>query len=281
MPGMSNNWQHMTLLPVPRPAGVAHGLGPGTAQGRPKRTTVPERNAHPPGSDPSASRGEFWRSLSVAERGVLRRAARSRTFPAKSPLCHQGDESDHIIIVEDGWAKVTSSTEDGHEVVLAVRGPGDLVCESAVLGSRERSATVTALSEIQGLVVPAIRFTAFLDEHPRTWRLVTGIFVQRIDEGDRRVQAHASASGAQRLALLLLELAELSRPHSPPAADGSITIRPPLSQEELGSWVDASRETVARALKSWRRRGLVRTGWRQITVLDRAALHAYAHGRNL
>jgi CRP/FNR family transcriptional regulator, cyclic AMP receptor protein len=55
-----------------------------------------------------------------------------------------------------------------------------------------------------------------------------------------------------------------------------VEICPPLSQEELGSWVDTSRETVARALHAWRRTGLVRTGWRRITVVDRKGLWNYA-----
>jgi CRP-like cAMP-binding protein len=195
------------------------------------------------------------------------------------PLCYQGDESDHIIVIERGWAKVTSATENGHEVVLAVRGPGDLVGESAALGDRERSATVTAISTLWGLVLPADRFAMFLDEHPRAWRMVSGTFVRRLDDADRRVQAHASAEASHRLALLLLHLCDLSEQYDRPGPDGSIEIRPPLSQEELGSWVDASRETVARALKEWRALGLVRTGRRKITVLDRPGLLAYGRGR--
>lgn len=232
-----------------------------------------------PESTPWPPRSGFWNALDEAERNALRAVARPRTYAIKMPLCYQGDESDHIIVIEYGWAKVTSTTEDGHEVVLAVRGPGDLVCESAILGHRQRSATVAAISSLHALVVPARKFTQFLDEHPRAWRMVSGTFVRRLDDADRRVQAHASADGSQRLALLLVYLSELSEQYERPGADGSIEIRPPLSQEELGSWVDTSRETVARALKEWRALGLVRTGWRRITVLDRPKLMAYANGR--
>ena len=223
----------------------------------------------------SAPRQGFWAALDPAQQRALRAAARPRQFPVRAPLVYQGDESDHVIVIERGWAKVTSATEDGHDVVLAVRGPGDLLAESAVLGGRTRSATVTALSPIRALVVPAARFTGFLDEHPDVWMLVTGTFVQRIDDADRRLAAQMS-SGAQRLAQLLADLAELSARHVPPAPDGSIAIAPPLSQEELGSWMDASRETVARALNGLRRRGLIRTGRRRVTVTDLPGLREFA-----
>jgi CRP/FNR family cyclic AMP-dependent transcriptional regulator len=235
----------------------------------------------PRGGGPSGPREGFWEALDQAQRTALRQVSRPRTYPARRPLCYQGEQSDHIIIIETGWAKVTSSTEDGHDVVLAVRGPGDLVCESAVLGGRHRSATVTALSPVRALVVPAARFTGFLDAHAAVWRLVSGTFVSRLDDADQRLQAHVAAKGPQRLALLLSNLAELSARHAPPAQDGSIEIAPPLSQEELGSWMDASRETVARALNTLRREGLVRTGWRRITVVDLPRLRTYAGDRSL
>ena len=238
-----------------------------------------ERISLPSDSAPGRP-GAFWDALDDAQRTALRQVSRPRTYPARKPLCYQGDESDHIIIIEDGWAKVTTSTEDGHDVVLAVRGPGDLVCESAALGGRLRSATVTALNPVRALVIPAARFTAFLDAHAGVWRLVSGTVVHRLDDADQRLQAHVAAKGAQRLAQLLVNLAELSARHVPPARDGSILIAPPLSQEELGSWMDASRETVARALNNLRALGLVRTGWRRITVVDLRGLRAYAQGRS-
>lgn len=235
-----------------------------------------ERITLPRDGTPNGRRDGFWDALDEGQRAALRQVARRRVYPARKPLCYQGEESDHIVIIEEGWAKVTSSTADGHDVVLAVRGPGDLVCESAVLGSRQRSATVTALNPVRALVVPAVRFTGFLDAHAAVWRLVSGTFVRRLDDADQRLQAHVSAKGAQRLAQLLASLAELSARHVPPQPDGSIAIAPPLSQEELGSCMDASRETVARALNSLRRRGLVRTGWRRIIVVDLPGLHRYA-----
>jgi CRP-like cAMP-binding protein len=220
--------------------------------------------------------GRFWNDLDETERTALRDAARPFTYSAGMHLCYEGDPSDHIIIIENGWAKVTSTTEDGHEVMHAIRGPGDLVGESAVLGHRPRSATITALGALRALLVSATRFTTFLDEHPRVWRMVSGALVRRTDDDVRRVRAQASADGGQRLALLLMDLAEQ---YGTPAPSGGIVIQPSLSQQELASWVDSSRETVARALKVWRARGLVNTSRRKITVLRPAGLRAYANGR--
>ena len=84
--------------------------------------------------------------------------------------------------------------------------------------------------------------------------------------------AQSTASGAQRLARLLLDLAER---HG--RGDGEqVIIALPLSQEELASLVSASRATVTRAFSSWRRRGVVQTGQHLVTITDLAALRQIA-----
>ena len=57
---------------------------------------------------------------------------------------------------------------------------------------------------------------------------------------------------------------------------GGIEIRLPLSQEELASWVGASREAVSKAFQLLRTLGIVETGRRRVTVLDLDALGRHA-----
>jgi CRP/FNR family transcriptional regulator, cyclic AMP receptor protein len=67
-----------------------------------------------------------------------------------------------------------------------------------------------------------------------------------------------------RVAMRLLELAETSGE----ALDDKIRITVPLTQDDLAGWVAASREAVARALASLRKRGIVTTARREITIVD-------------
>ena len=52
-------------------------------------------------------------------------------FGRGTPLCMEGDPSTHLLVLLAGWAKVISSTVEGHEMVLALRGPGDVIGELA------------------------------------------------------------------------------------------------------------------------------------------------------
>lgn len=217
-------------------------------------------------------RTHFWTSLDPSAQETLRAGGRVRRFRSGEHLCYQGEPADHVLIIQDGWAKVCLADAEGRECVIAVRGPDELVGELGLLTDDPRMATITALHGVTALSVARNRFNGFLNEHPDAWSKVISTVSGRLVQDAERIMAHGTQFGASRLALFLLQLAEQS---GRPSEDGG-TLIPPLSQTELGSCVDASRETVARALKDWRGQGLVRTGWRQTVVLDPEGLRTVA-----
>ncbi|GAB2838443.1 Crp/Fnr family transcriptional regulator [Actinocorallia aurea] len=216
-----------------------------------------------------APRRTFWTSLDDASRLTLQRFGRHRRFKAGEHLCRQGEASDHVLVITEGWAKVCVAAEDGHESVVAVRGPGDLIGESGLIMGEPRGATVTALHALQALTVTRARFTAFLDDAPQAWLKLSGTVARRLAQSDGRTGGGPHLAG--RLAAFLLQQAA-DNGHALPG--GGILI-PPLSQTELGSCIDASRETVARALRDWRALGLVETGRRRTVIQNPSALRAY------
>ncbi|MDX6744263.1 Crp/Fnr family transcriptional regulator [Actinocorallia sp. A-T 12471] len=216
-------------------------------------------------------RPTFWTSLDEPSRLVLLRGGRHRRFRAGEHLCRQGEEPDHVLVIREGWAKVSVTGEDGREVVVAVRGPGDLIGEAGLITGAPRSATVTALHALQALSVPRVRFTAFLHDDPDGWPTLSSTVALRLAQSDHRFAAGGGTHLSGRLAAFLLRQAADNGRRLP---DGGVLI-PPLSQSELGSCIDASRETVARALRDWRALGLVETGWRRTILRNPAALHTH------
>jgi CRP-like cAMP-binding protein len=223
-----------------------------------------------PGSD------SFVGMLSSADRAHLASLARRRSYASDTALFRQGDVADYVVIVERGWVKIAAFTqgrEEGQEVVLAIRGSGDLIGEAALIG-RPRWATVTAVGgPLEALILTADRFVRFLDRHPNVWRTLTAMMVNRSEETARQLKAHASADGAQRLAQLLSDLVER---HGVRELGGDLAVRPPMSQEELAGWTGTSRQTVARALRNWRQRDLIRTERRKIIITDLPGLNRIA-----
>jgi len=174
---------------------------------------------------------------------------------------HEGDRSDFVAVLERGRVKVLTTSSDGAETLLSVRGPGALVGELAALDGAPRLASAVALDPVTALVVTADEFRRFLGDHPRVALELVRTLVVRLRESDRRRIEFGSHDVASRLAAVLVELAARSN-----------QVR--LTQYELAGLIGASRESVARGLTSLRARGLVRTGRGTITVLDVDALSA-------
>ena len=207
----------------------------------------------------------FWPLLSDDERTALASLGRTTVYPPGAVMCVEGDPNTHVFVLVDGWVKIVGVTSDGHELTLALRGRGDTVGEVAGETTGYRSATVQAVGTVRALVVPYERFSSFLDAHDGADRAYRRMVTRRWNDAESMLRARSVTSGAQRLAGLLLEL-----------ADSELQTAMTLTQEELASLTGASRATVTRALSNWRRRGIIRTGQRDITITDPGALRKIA-----
>ena len=206
----------------------------------------------------------FWAQLTDDERAVLTGLGRTAVYPPGAVMCVEGDPATHVFVLVNGWVKIVGVTSDGHELTLALRGRGDTVGEVAGETTGYRTATVQAIGTVRALVVPYDRFSAFLDAHDGADRAYRRMVTRRWNEAESRLRTRSVTSGAQRLAGLLLELAD--------QRDSEVI----LTQEELASLTGASRATVTRALSNWRQRGIIRTGQRDITITDLVTLRKIA-----
>ena len=228
----------------------------------------------PPDVEPAWRYG-FFGTLNQAQREAVVRLGRPRSYSAGGVLFREGERSTFAVAVLAGRLKVASSSLDGHETVLAFRGPGDLVGELSLFDGGERSATVTAVEPADVLVITAERFTELLREQPELGAVLLRMLTSRLRDADRKRVEFGAYDTAGRVARRLLELAD---DHGVPGADatGGVRISLPLSQTELAGWTGASREAVARALALLRQSGLITTDRRAIVVLDVDALRARA-----
>lgn len=215
----------------------------------------------------------FLASLPADERRALEASGRERRYAKGETLMREGEAVDSVLLVRRGWVKVVAVTADGHETVLSVRGPGDILGELEAIDPRgARSATVVALEPIECRVLTGDEFRAFVAAHGATGLALLRVQIRRLRAADRRRAEFGSYSAARRLARVLVELVA---EHGHPAAEG-VELGLELSQDELGGLTASSRESVSRALGALRSQGLISTARRRLTVHDIAALREYA-----
>ncbi|MFE9772387.1 Crp/Fnr family transcriptional regulator [Streptomyces sp. NPDC005931] len=205
----------------------------------------------------------FLARLESQDRTALLSLGRELRFAPRVALLHQSEPSAHVLFLVEGWTKVTASAASGYEALLALRGPGDIVGESAALTGRPRSATVTALEPVRAVALEHERFKDFLGRSPAVSFALLGLTADRTRAADRRRLEFASMNVRQRFAVLLLDLA---RSHGRRTPEG-IELAVPLSKQELAGSVGASREMVQRLLRELREKEAVATGRRALVVL--------------
>jgi CRP/FNR family transcriptional regulator, cyclic AMP receptor protein len=229
--------------------------------------SLPTLKAHAawPADDPAIG---FFASLDPEQRAALADRGITRRFRKGQGIFHQGGTSDRVIVLLAGRVKVSTLTDEGKEIVLAFRGPGDLLGELSAIDGEPRSATVEAIEPVEALAIPAADFRSFLIEHPDVGLLLLTMLSRRLRDADRKRVEYGAHDTVGRVSARLVELAER---YGEPVARG-VRIGLPLSQEELAGWTGASREAVSKALQTLRKVGWVLTERRAITVLDIEAL---------
>jgi CRP-like cAMP-binding protein len=210
----------------------------------------------------------FWAALSGPDREELRRIGLRRFFRAGATILRQDEQSDHVIIVLAGCVKVCYSTGDGYQTVLALRDAGELLGELASMDGGPRSATLTALTEVEALLVTAARFEVFRRGRPAIDRVVQRLISARLRESDRSLGTVGAGSADHRLAQTLLSL---GKRYGTPEG-GGIRINLPLGQDDLAGLTSTSRRTVGRVLAEWRESGWISTGRRSMLLRDPGAL---------
>jgi CRP/FNR family transcriptional regulator, cyclic AMP receptor protein len=214
----------------------------------------------------------FLEALTPDEAADLRASGRERHYDTNLALFHEGDDAGSVIVLLAGRAKITVLSSSDREVIVAVRGPGDLLGELAALIDAPRSATVVTIEQVDALIVSGSAFAAFLERNPRVALAILRIVADRLLYAEVQEVQFATHDVVGRVAH---RLAELTERYGVASAEG-IVLDVPLSQEELASWTGASREAVNKALQVLRSLHMIETGRRRLTVLDAEGLRRLA-----
>jgi CRP/FNR family transcriptional regulator, cyclic AMP receptor protein len=216
----------------------------------------------------SATATPFLRQLGQEDADELLHRVRRRTFAKSQPILRAGAAGDDVVLVLSGRVRLVAYGAEQREVVLAIRGPGELLGDMAALGAQRRTASAIALDEVEAGILHGDEFRAFLRDRPDAGLVLIRMLVRRLSEASRDLAALATQDSVGRVAKRLLDLAA---EHGVPSSRGT-RIELSLTQDELARWTGATRETVSRALRLMRQLGWVSTDHRTITVLDPAAL---------
>lgn len=216
--------------------------------------------------------GTFFSLLDNMERGALLELGTDRGFPRGSILMYEGEPGERVMILGDGRVKVTRIEPGGHEMMLSIRDPGDVIGEMSLIGESPRLATVTALEPVRALVVASSVFRGHLERTPRVAVALLEVEMRRLRETTLKRSQFVASDTLGRLAARIVELSER---YGADREDG-IEIDLALTQDDIAAWTGASRAGVAKALQTLRDLGWIETHRRRLVVREPDALRRRA-----
>ena len=214
----------------------------------------------------------FLSYLEPADREFLLGRGTTRKLPADTALMLEGDPTNHVLVLLTGWVRVYRTTQDGQVILFALRGPGDVIGDLAALLGWPRTATVDSLQDLAFTQFRHDEFLACLHDRPGVGVALLKQMAVRLRDAERSRVDYATMDVAQRVAALLVHLADV---HGTTSPEG-VTVRMPLTQQDIANRIGGSRRAVARAMATFRERGLVTTGRRVVVVAAPEVLRSFS-----
>lgn len=215
----------------------------------------------------------LFAGLSQNELDELIQVARTRVLSSKEELFHKGDEGSHVYLVIAGTLKALTTSEEGDDVVFTILGPGELIGEIAFLGSPERTATVSALTDCELLTIDRRDFLALLKRQPEAAIKLLSVLAGRLKRVSELVEDTLFLNLPIRLAKKLVHYASIYGQEMP---SGSLRVGLKLSQEEWGDLVGATRESINKQMRAWSDEGLIGVERGYVVILNADALEQLA-----
>ena len=105
-----------------------------------------------------------------------------RTFSDGAIIAEQGEAGDVLYIIVSGEVLVTAVDEDGHQMELGRRQPGEYVGEMAIISDEVRMASLTASGEVRTLCISQSQFKEILRLRPEAGLAVMSVLCERLRE---------------------------------------------------------------------------------------------------
>ena len=219
------------------------------------------------------SRIPLFRELDPDTLGLLAGLAHIRRCVAGEKIVQQGVPAGAVYVIVKGRASVSVAARDGRILTLRDIGEAEIIGEVSLLDGGLPSATVTAVTNLELIVVERQPFLRLVEERPRIAVALLPVLASRL----RRLTAWADdLAGLPLSARIAKCLLGLLAAHGQELGPSRTRIGRRLSQEELASMVGATRESMNKHLGRLEREGILakESGYLVIVDLTRLQLEA-------
>jgi CRP-like cAMP-binding protein len=130
-------------------------------------------------------------ALSYKDRQSVAIRMRRTDFQPDQTIFVRGEPGRDAYLVTEGRIRLSVLSNDGRELSLALIGPGSLFGEIAALDGGERTATATAISQVQAMVIPQHVLVDAIWSNPNVAKAAIRFLCTRLRDTDQKLEAIA------------------------------------------------------------------------------------------
>ena len=197
-----------------------------------------------------------------------------RTVAQREVLLRAGAKCSSVYVVQAGFYKTLTLSEDGIAQVTGFPMPGDLLGMDGLSSGIYRSDAV-ALSQGSVCVIPRARLLHSSGEDEALGRHLLGVLSDEIASDHGMMLLLGSRCADERVAGFIVELAERLAGRGYSSSEIGLW----MTREEIGSFLGLELETISRILSRLKKRGLVDIHRRHLRIRNLDGLRQVVVGR--
>jgi CRP-like cAMP-binding protein len=193
--------------------------------------------------------------------------AQPRMIAADDVIFSAGSLARSVHVLVSGCVRLVQFTPTGERVIVRYVRPGETFGTPALLDSRYR-VDAMAVTNCTALQWPSDFMREVISQHPRAALNAMRAFEARLESMENRLRDLSHGRVEQRIAQVLLDLADRFGRMGPEGTEISF----PISRLDLADLSGTTLHTVSRILGAWEAQGHIKRGRRRIVVTDLASL---------
>lgn len=197
----------------------------------------------------------------IAITQVVKHAA-LRTYEPGQIVIMEGEQSQSLYIMGEGWLKAVKLSPDGREQVLEVIGQGEVLNAIGIFAGAPYPGSVIALERSELWVIAQDVILDLIEEHPAMARSIIIDLAKRVQHLIALIEDLSLRPVDSRLARMLLDN----------ATNGLVERRRWATQAEIAARLGTVTDVINRALRSFAADQLIEVTRSSIRILDEARL---------
>ena len=204
----------------------------------------------------------LFESIDQSNMEKLNNITSMQEIQKSQPIYFAQDPSNSIFFLKKGRVKLTRTSPDGKEMIVALINPGDVFGEMSILDDTERTDYAITMDECLICAISKNDFREFSEKNPSLNLKLTKLIGFRMRKYSERIEGLVFKDAQQRVISFLLSLAN----EQGKKIGDEIFVKPFLTHQDIASLTACSRQTVNSILTSLREDGIIDFDRRKLII---------------